>query len=256
MTNFLTILSAIIPSLLLLWYFYKRDLNPEPQGVLLKTFLYGILIVVPVTIIALPLCVLNAQLNHPLLAGLFSALLCAAVPEEFFKFLVITRYSARHPAFDEPMDGVVYGATASLGFATLENILYVAQGGWFVAAARALTAVPCHACLGAILGYYVGQARFNIERKVSVWMGLFVAIIIHGLYDFPLFVMRGLGDYSPENLVLFLGLNVFFLAILTFAIVWTLKIVRRLRREQVQERQEQEAEKQAQTPLDIWGQIY
>jgi RsiW-degrading membrane proteinase PrsW (M82 family) len=131
--------------------------------VLIKTFLLGILIVVPVIIVAWPLWLLNSRLDHPMLAGLYTALLCAAVPEEFFKFLVITRYSARNPAFDEPMDGVVYGATASLGFATLENILYVVRGGWMVAAARALTAVPCHACLGAILGYYVGQGRFNAE---------------------------------------------------------------------------------------------
>ncbi|MHC4329963.1 MAG: PrsW family intramembrane metalloprotease [Planctomycetota bacterium] len=163
MTIVLTILSAVIPSLLLLRYFYKRDLNPEPRGVLIKTFLLGILIVVPVIIVAWPLWLLNSRLDHPMLAGLYTALLCAAVPEEFFKFLVITRYSARNPAFDEPMDGVVYGATASLGFATLENILYVVRGGWMVAAARALTAVPCHACLGAILGYYVGQGRFNAE---------------------------------------------------------------------------------------------
>ncbi len=143
MTIVLAIICAIIPSLLLLWYFYKRDLNPEPREVLIKTFLLGILIVLPVMIFAFPLRLFSPQLNHPMFAGLYCALFYAAVPEEFFKFLVVIRYSARNPAFDEPMDGVVYGATASLGFATLENILYVAQGGWMVAVARAITAVPC-----------------------------------------------------------------------------------------------------------------
>ena len=168
-----------------------------------------------------------------MLAGLYCALFYAAVPEEFFKFLVVTRYSARNPAFDEPMDGVVYGATASLGFATLENILYVAQGGWIVAVARALTAVPCHACLGAILGYYVGQARFKGERKISAWLGLLVATLLHALYDFPLLAMRGLDNVGGQ-LGLVLGLLVFFLAVFVFEIVWTLRIIRRLRREQVQ----------------------
>jgi RsiW-degrading membrane proteinase PrsW (M82 family) len=230
----LAIICAIVPSLLLLWYFYKRDLNPEPRGVLIKTFLLGILIVLPVMIFAFPLWFFNPQLNHPMLAGLYVALLCAAVPEEFFKFLVVTRYSARNPAFDEPMDGVVYGATASLGFATLENILYVAQGGWIVAVARALTAVPCHACLGAILGYYVGQARFKGERKVSAWLGLLVATLLHALYDFPLLAMRELDDDVGRQLGSVLGLLVFFLAVFVFEIVWTLRIIRRLRREQIQ----------------------
>jgi len=230
----LTILSAVIPSLLLLWYFYKRDLNPEPRGVLIKTFVLGILIVVPVIIVAWPLWLLNSRLDHPMLAGLYTALLCAAIPEEFFKFLVITRYSARNPAFDEPMDGVVYGVTASLGFATLENILYVARGGWMVAVARALTAVPCHACLGAILGYYVGQERFSTGRKGYARLGLLVAIVLHGLYDFPLLVMIRLGGYSPGKWALSWALLVCSLAVLVVEIVWTRRIVKRLRRQQVQ----------------------
>jgi len=131
-----------------------------------------------------------------------------------------------------PLCGVVYGATASLGFATRENIVYVAQGGWIVAVARALTAVPCHACLGAILGYYVGQARFKGERKISPWLGLLVATLLHALYDFPLLAMRGLNDEVGGQLGLVLGLLVFFLAVLVFEIVWTLRITRRLRREQ------------------------
>ena len=200
--------------------------------VLIKTFLLGILIVLPVMIFAFPLRLFSPQLNHPLLAGLYCALFYAAVPEEFFKFLVVTRYSARNPAFDEPMDGVVYGATASLGFATLENILYVVQGGWIVAVARALTAVPCHACLGAILGYYVGQARFKSERKVSPWLGLLVATLLHALYDFPLLAVRGLDDDVGGQLGSVLGLLVFFLAVFIFETVWTLRITRRLRREQ------------------------
>ena len=83
------------------------------------------------------------------------------IPEETFKYLVLTRYSARHRAFDEPMDGIVYGAVASLGFAALENLLYVGSGDLGTAVARAATAVPGHAFTGAIMGYYVGQARFG-----------------------------------------------------------------------------------------------
>ena len=233
MTIVLSIIFAVIPSLLLLWYFYKRDLNPEPRGVLIKTFLLGILIVLPVMVFAFPLLLFNPKLSNPMLAGLYCALLCAAVPEEFFKFLVVTRYSARNPAFDEPMDGVVYGVTASLGFATLENIIYVLQGGWVVAVARALTAVASHACFGAILGYYVGQSRFNIERKVSAWWGLLAATLLHAMYDFPLLSISKLDDNVNGKLGSMSGLLVFFLAVFIIEILWTLKIVQRLRREQL-----------------------
>jgi protease PrsW len=234
LTIALTITSAIVPSLLLLWYFYKRDLNPEPRGVLIKTFILGILMVPLVMLFGLPLRLLNPQLNHHMLAGLYYAVVYAAVPEEFFKFLVVTRYSARNPAFNEPMDGVVYGAAASLGFAALENVIYVLQGGWISAVARALTAVPSHACFGAILGYYVGQSRFNSERKISAWWGLLAAIMLHALYNFPLLSLTKMADNASGKLAQSSGLLVFFLAVFVSEIFWTLKIVQRLHRQQLQ----------------------
>jgi RsiW-degrading membrane proteinase PrsW (M82 family) len=240
MTRLVAALLAIAPSLLLLWYFYKRDVFPEPRGVLFKTFMLGVLCVIPVVIVALPLMMATPANMPPVATGLYVAFLCAAIPEEFFKYLVVTRYCARHPAFDEPMDGVVYGAAASLGFATAENILYVSAGGWHVAIARGLTAVPCHACLGAIMGYFVGQARFAPGR-VYAWYGYVVAMLLHGLYDFaPLTLqqmeMKGelqdeLTGYTFLALVLMLTLIVVFVV----EIVWTRRIVHRLRSEQLQQ---------------------
>ena len=158
----ISFLAAVIPSLLLLSYFYHKDLNPEPRRVLVMTFCLGIFIVVPVLLVALPLMLaLQGQVTDPVLVGLVEGFLGAAIPEELFKFLVLVGYCSRHKEFDEPMDGVVYGVVASLGFATMENVLYVFEGGLTVAVARAFTAVPGHAFLGAILGYYVGQAKFR-----------------------------------------------------------------------------------------------
>jgi RsiW-degrading membrane proteinase PrsW (M82 family) len=225
---------------LLFWYFHRRDVHREPHGVLVKTFFLGVLIIVPVLIVALPVQLLAPLPANPLLQALFIAFCCAAIPEEFFKFLVITGYSARHTAFDEPMDGVVYGATASLGFATLENILYVIGGGWTVAVARALTAVPMHAFLGGILGYYVGQARFNPQAKVSAWRGLLIATVLHGLYDFGLLSimqMALLGEFDEtepalDQLILALGMLALALATLITTIVWAMRIVHKLHKEQ------------------------
>ena len=243
MTIAFTAVLAVVPALLLLRYFCRRDLNPEPRGVLVKTFFLGVVIVVPVLVVVLPFMVIGRGVTPPLLAGMYTALFCAAIPEEFFKFVVLTRYSARSSAFDEPMDGVVYGATASLGFATLENILYVGLGGWTVALARGLTAVPVHACMGAILGYYVGQARFGTRGRPSVWLGLLVAVILHWLYDVPLLSIQAMAEQrgweSVESVTdseagwVVAALTVV-VAVLVTQLVWTGRIVRRLRREQVE----------------------
>ena len=235
------VICAVLPSVVLLRYFYARDVHREPRGVLIKTFLLGVLIYVPVVLVGLPLLYLKPSLNGPLLGGLYLALVCVAVPEEWFKFLVVTRYSARHPAFDEPMDGIVYGATASLGFATFENLLCVAGGGWSVALLRGFTAVPMHASLGAILGYYVGQAKFSKGRRNLLWKGLLVAVLLHGLYDFPMLTalevalaqQEPTGGEAPSAGMPW-GLYALFVGVLIFAGIWALSVVRRLRREQLQ----------------------
>jgi RsiW-degrading membrane proteinase PrsW (M82 family) len=241
--------SAIVPALLLLWWFYKRDVNPEPRDVLLKTFARGMLIIIPVIVVAvLPMIVIQTSISNPFVTGLLTAFTCAALPEEFFKYRVLTRYSARHPAFDEPMDGVVYGAAASLGFAALENVIFVLGEGWEVAIARAVTAVPLHASLGAIMGYYVGQARFTPGWSLPASRGYWVAVLLHGLYDLPLLALEkasenaaaksgqipgagsdlsGVADgwvMAGAGMAIVVGL---------IAVVWTLGIVRRLRREQL-----------------------
>ncbi len=182
--------AAVVPSLLILWYFRNRDLHPEPRSVVMRTFWYGVVITVPAALgehFETRLFALVSDAS-PLAASLNSAFLCAALIEELLKFWVLWSYASKTQAFDEPMDGIVYGVTASLGFATLENILYVSQHGMGTAVVRAVMAVPGHAAWGAVMGYYVGQSRFGDPalRVNQVFLGLAVPIVLHGLYDFPL----------------------------------------------------------------------
>jgi RsiW-degrading membrane proteinase PrsW (M82 family) len=186
--------SAVVPSLLLLWYVYARDKNPEPRGLLLKTFLLGAFICLPVVPMAVMLEDMGQGMDGGMWSGAFvKGVLGAAIPEEFFKFLVLRAYVWRKDHFDEPLDGVVYGATASLGFATLENILYVGSHGLEVAVLRALTAVPGHAFTGVVMGAFVGRARFAEpgQRFGLLGMGLGAAILLHGAYDVFLFTGSG-----------------------------------------------------------------
>lgn len=231
----LPIAAAIIPALLLLAYFHARDIYPEPPRVVWTTFFLGVLTIPGVLVFALPLSHQLADIHDPYLYGLVDAFLCAAIPEEAFKFLVLTRYAARHPEFNEPMDGIVYGVAASLGFATLENILYVGSGGMGVAALRGLTAVPGHAFTGAVMGYFVGRARFADGKQDSLWaLALVTPILLHGLYDFPLLVIshltRDLHAKEVPTTAVFLTL----LTIATLGFEWRLavRLVRRMRAEQ------------------------
>ncbi|MBW2699768.1 MAG: PrsW family intramembrane metalloprotease [Deltaproteobacteria bacterium] len=233
----LTAASALIPSLLLLWYFHAKDVHREPGEVIWATFGLGVAIIAPVLLVdGLIYLLLPDFSSMPYAKGASDAFLMAAIPEEFFKFTVLWLYVLRHKEFDEPMDGIVYGVVASLGFATLENIIYTADGGLGVAILRALTAVPLHAFLGAIMGYYVGQMRFGKPemRSKNLWMALSMPMLLHGLYDFPILTIKqmqeNLGTAGPVGEGL--GLVGITLIVLIFTWVWAIKLTNRLRRQQ------------------------
>lgn len=214
--------SAVVPSLLLLWYIYARDKNPEPRGLLIRTFLWGAFICVPVVPVAMALEGMGQGFTGDMWSdALVKAFLGAAIPEEFFKFLVLRWYVWRKSHFDEPLDGVVYGATASLGFATLENILYVGSGGLETAVLRAVTAVPCHAFAGVVMGAFLGRARFaeGGQRSALMWMGLGSAILLHGAYDAFLFTGSGFAVLA--------------LVVLFIEVRWGRKLYKQLQSEQV-----------------------
>jgi RsiW-degrading membrane proteinase PrsW (M82 family) len=221
--------SAVVPSALLVWYFHARDAYPEPPRVLWTTFGLGVLTVFPILIIGYPLQHAVDLVPDPFASSLLGALFVAAIPEELMKLLVLLGYNMRSRAFDEPMDGIVYGVVASLGFATLENVLFVFGGGLSVAVSRAFTAVPLHAFVGAIMGYYVGQAwRLPAQRTRYILLGYGFAVLLHMLYDFPLMAMA---EVEEVGTVFVLGLCT--LAVLFICWRWTLRLVRRLRKEQL-----------------------
>jgi RsiW-degrading membrane proteinase PrsW (M82 family) len=235
----ITGISALVPSVLLAWFFYSRDLRREPARAVWATFGLGVLSIAPTLLVAWPVSkFLIDAIAEPLAKGPAEAFLTAAVPEEFFKFSVLFWYARRRRWFDEPMDGVVYGATASLGFATLENVLYCLQGGPVVAGMRALTSVPGHAFWGAIMGYYVGIAHFGpaAERRKWLFRALAWPMLLHGVYDTGLLVLKAYGERHAEPaggaLAAVVVLLVVSLATVTVSWVWGIKLTRRMRRAQ------------------------
>lgn len=191
----LAIVGAVAPALWLINYFTKSDQFPEPPEVIRSTFWGGVKSTVWVLLFVSPTFFFDEAISKlpVVVSSAYSAFLCAAIPEEFFKFRVLQKVS-KDTAFDEPMDGIVYGAVASLGFATLENILYCMSGDIQTIVGRAITAVPAHASFGAIMGYYYSKQHFKGEKVGVFSIAYFLPMMLHGIYDYVLFVMVGLGE--------------------------------------------------------------
>jgi RsiW-degrading membrane proteinase PrsW (M82 family) len=232
-------LSALVPSVLLAWYFYSRDARREPARAVWATFGLGVLSIVPTLLVDWPIMeFVLPRFSHPLAAGPAEAFLVAAIPEELFKFSVLYGYARRRRWFDEPMDGVVYGAIASLGFATLENVLYCLRGGMPIAVMRAVTSVPGHAFWGAIMGYFVGVAQWSppAARGRLLLHALGWPVLLHGLYDAGLLTIksygeRGIDPAGAEEIAVVILLLVS-LAAVVLSWVYGIRITRRMRRAQ------------------------
>ncbi len=240
---------AIAPAVMLAVYVYRKDLHREPGRLVLRVFAGGALATLAAAVLeSVGEAVLRGTLTHAVVVhGFLSAFLLAACVEESLKYRVVL-YAARQSAFDEPMDGIVYGAMASLGFAALENVAYVAHGSWQVAAVRAVLSVPGHAAYGAIAGYYVAQARFAPHWPHRARRGLWWAILLHGLYDWPaLTVMawraaRGPASPLPDA---FAVTGFWMIGVQATAIAWAVLLIRRTRARQI------EATRRDATPIDV-----
>jgi RsiW-degrading membrane proteinase PrsW (M82 family) len=176
---------AIAPTLFILLYIYRKDrYEPEPLHLIAWVFFLGALSVIPAACI---------ELLFP--EGVFSSAVVAPVVEETTKFLVVFLAIYRHPEFDEPMDGIVYATAAGLGFATIENILYVIEGGLSVGIVRAIASVPGHVVFSCIWGFALGTAKFrpDNERTGIIITGLSGAMLVHGIFNFSLDVFDAPG---------------------------------------------------------------
>lgn len=188
------LLLALGPCLFLLWYFYHRDkYEPEPKKKIIKIFLLGALMVIPAGLLEFAIGgAVDALVGGIAHAFIMSFFIIAPI-EEVLKYFTVKQWIYRSQEFDEVMDGIVYTVAASLGFATVENILYVFQHGVQVAIARAFLAVPGHAFFGALMGYYIGKAKFNKEKETTYLLkGILLAVFFHGLYDFLLLTQTAL----------------------------------------------------------------
>jgi RsiW-degrading membrane proteinase PrsW (M82 family) len=192
-------LLASAPVIIILIYVYVRDkYEKEPLGLLLKALLAGALTTIPVGLADELLAVYSV--NFTGLTGVgFVAFIMAGLNEELFKFLALILVIWNNRNFNEKFDGIVYGVYVSLGFALVENLMYVFRYGHETGIVRALTAIPAHAIFGVTMGYFLAFAKLGSRRRsLNFAKALIIPVLLHGIYDFILM------SQHPMYLVIFL----------------------------------------------------
>ncbi|RXK47307.1 PrsW family intramembrane metalloprotease [Halorientalis pallida] len=193
---------SIVPAFVLAAYLWRADVTTaEPLEILVVTFLLGILFANFAGIlndtVGRYVQVIGSGFGLVPILGLLALYFLVVGPvEEAVKLLAVRMYAYRMPEFDAVIDGAVYGAVAGLGFATIENALYITttlqtvapgmnliQAGSDIATIRAL-AGPGHVIYSAFAGYYLGLAKFNPDNAGPIVVkGLLVATLVHATYN-------------------------------------------------------------------------
>ncbi|WP_028561324.1 glutamic-type intramembrane protease PrsW [Paenibacillus pinihumi] len=205
---FLSILTAAVaPGISLLTFLYLKDkYDTEPIYMVIRMFVFGALVAFPIMII-----------QRGLMLGLgespfvFAFIISAGV-EEGLKWFVLYHIIYNHTTFDEPYDGIVYASAISLGFATLENVLYaILEPSTFGSLLmRALLPVSGHALFGIIMGYYLGKAKFSPDKqrkRVLILFSLIQPLFWHGLYDWIMLVVKSNWMYLIVPLMIYLWIK-------------------------------------------------
>lgn len=211
MDIYIILVTALLPIIVLGYYIYHKDKkSPEPTEQLVKAFLFGILSVPVSFCISIPLgiIVLYPVEATSILGSISTAFFGVAIPEEIAKFFMLWLLLRKNRYFDEKMDGIVYAVCVSLGFAALENIMYLfsnAESYLSVGIVRAIFAIPGHFCFGILMGYYYSLAKFypKTPKKNKVLI-LIAPILAHGLYDSILFIINVTPTISGILLIVFL----------------------------------------------------
>lgn len=216
MQLYLVFLSALAPVAVLLWYIYRKDrMQPEPTKWLLKAFCFGIMSVPLSLAFSIPTqkllgAAIDASTYPSFLNSLTDAFLLAAIPEEVAKLIMLWLLLRKNPYFDEQFDGIVYAVCIGMGFAGLENIMYLIRGledgSWIgTGIVRTLFSVPAHFLFAILMGYYYSIYHFAIGRSIKAMVMILIApILAHGIYDSLLFSVQIDENLSAICMIVFL----------------------------------------------------
>jgi RsiW-degrading membrane proteinase PrsW (M82 family) len=205
--------AAVAPALLILWLVVAAGERPGPPAKVWTAFLLGAASISLLGLARAPFASILAAPENPWVTQILHSVFGVALPEETVKLLVIVVVSARRRPFTDPMDTVVYGAAAGLGFAAYENLAYLVQHAemWrSLAVLRSVLTVPFHGALGVIAGAYLAISRSGMAlgahqrhrdwaRLSSRFLILLGPLALHAGFDFPLLILQKNPDIDPST---------------------------------------------------------
>lgn len=192
------LVGGFAPGLFWLWWIYRQDrYEPEPLKDVRQMFIHGMWL--PIPILFLSFCMTSAltygilhvealSQHQGLLLPLVSPVFTAPVIEELCKFWALLRFGSSRPALNEPVDGVVYAAAVALGFASVENVLYLMSNHEqlsYVFTLRMMLSVPAHALFASFYGYSVGLAKMDPQWPSGkmLFRSVLMAVGCHSLFN-------------------------------------------------------------------------
>src|SRR5665213_723454 len=233
--------AAIAPALLILWLVVAAGEHPGQPVRVWTAFLLGAASISLLGVVRAPFASIHPAPDSPWVGQVLHSVFGVAVPEEAVKILVIVAVTARRRPFADPMDSVIYGAAAGLGFAAYENLAYLVQHAemWrALAALRSVLTVPVHGALGILAGAYLAIARSGTAlgahrhhrdwARISSWiLVLFAPVALHAAFDFPLLTLQQSPNIDPTTRLMLGSMSV----LIGFSsIAFAIRLVRRVGR--------------------------
>ena len=238
----ISFIAAVLPVALLLIFIYRKDkYQPEPLGKLLLAFVAGCFCILPASIMEAVLMLFTP--DDAVVDGIYTGYAVAGCSEELCKLVLLMMVIWRSRHFDEFFDGIVYAVFVSLGFACVENIMYVTSNDdpVMIAFMRGILAVPAHFLFAVTMGYYVSLAKFDpLNKRSHLFKAFFYPMLLHGTYDALLMVSDALGSSSDdEDAVVALAIGILTLVFIVFDIIMWRRGMKRIKR--MQERSKEQS---------------
>lgn len=218
MIYFICFVFGVLPSIVWLLFFLREDVHPESNRMILKVFGYGM-----VSAFLAALLEIDFQLGLKIislpyfLSSIVQIFLGISLIEELMKYLVVKKAAISDPEFDEPLDAMLYMVIAGLGFAAIENILYLLPFGqpfeimntMVLSLFRFLGATFLHALCSGTIGFFLALSFYEKKpKKRIILLGIFLATFLHGLYNFSIIEIGGPLKLAIPIIIL-VGLSIF-----------------------------------------------
>lgn len=205
MSYLIYVIFGVLPSIVWLLFYLRKDTHPESNRMILKIFFYGMLVALPAILLEMGLLQEIRRFDlPPLIISVLSVFVGVAVVEELLKYFVVKEKVLNNAEFDEPVDTVLYMIIAALGFAAAENILiFFSLGPAFLLGEtilltifRFLGATFLHVLASGILGYFLAMSIYQTKyRGRLLLLGLTIAVLLHGLYNFSIIEIGGKASF-------------------------------------------------------------